>query len=427
MNCISTWRTRALLVCVTLCGACGTQVADSEEPADPLAYQLRIVAEPRPLNGVVDVTLRLDQQRPLLRELRLRHDVRISGLRGDGEFVQDATQTHWLPPADGGVLRWTVAVPHRRNGDGYDAWLGAEFGLFRAEDIIPRASSRTLKGAHSETSLRFRMPAGWSVVTQYRDTGTIRVDNPERRLDLPSGWIVMGRLGVRREQIAGMRVAVAGPVNHSIRRLDTLALLNWTLPELARILPELPPRLTIVSAGEPMWRGGLSAPQSLFLHAERPLISENATSTLLHEIMHMTLGLDSTDDHDWIIEGLAEYYSLQLLSRSGTISPSRYAEAGRELAEWAGDATRLCGGNSTGPTTALAVGVLARLDVEIRRETADEATLDDVLRDLVNRGELLDLRLLTESATAIIGHKPDALHSEKLPGCRSITTSTETQ
>ena len=59
MNCIATSKMRALLVCVALCGACGTQVADSEEPADPLAYRLTLVVEPRPLDGIVDVTLRL--------------------------------------------------------------------------------------------------------------------------------------------------------------------------------------------------------------------------------------------------------------------------------------------------------------------------------------------------------------------------------
>jgi len=73
----------------------------------------------------------------------------------------------------------------------------------------------------------------------------------------------MGKLGVRRERVAGVRVAIAGPEDQQIRRLDMLALLNWTLPELARIVPELPPRLTVVSAGEPMWRGGLSGPQSI--------------------------------------------------------------------------------------------------------------------------------------------------------------------
>ena len=152
---------RALLICVALCGACGTQVADSEEPADPLAYQLTLVVEPRPLDGVVNVTMRLAQPGPLLRELRFRTDARISGLRGDGELLAEPARTRWLPPADGGTLSWSVAVAHRRNGDGHDAWLGAEFGLFRAEDIIPRARTRTMKGAKSATTMQFDLPPGW--------------------------------------------------------------------------------------------------------------------------------------------------------------------------------------------------------------------------------------------------------------------------
>ena len=69
-----------------------------------------------------------------------------------------------------------------------------------------------------------------------------------------------------------------------------------------------------------MWRGALSAPQSLYVHAERPLLSGNATSTLLHEIVHIGLGLADERGADWIVEGLAEYYSLEVLRRSGTIS-----------------------------------------------------------------------------------------------------------
>ena len=235
-------------------------------------------------------------------------------------------------------------------------WSG---GLFRAEDVIPRGATRTLKNARSETWLTLRLPKGWSAVTQYFSAnGQTRIENPERRFDQPSGWMVMGDLGVRRETIAGIRVAVAGPTGNSVRRMDTLALLNWTLPELGRLLPDLPARLTIVRAGGPMWRGGLSAPQSLFLHADRPLISENATSTLLHEVMHMSLSLDAEIGYDWIVEGLAEYYSLQLLQRSGTISDSRYDHAKADIADWAKSASSLCQPTSTGATTAFAVGVL---------------------------------------------------------------------
>jgi predicted metalloprotease with PDZ domain len=223
-----------------------------------------------------------------------------------------------------------------------------------------------------------------------------------------------------------MRVAVAGPVDHAVRRLDTIALLNWTLPELARLLPELPSRLTIVSAGEPMWRGGLSAPQSLFLHAERPLISENATSTLLHEVMHMSLGLTSRDGYDWIVEGLAEYYSLQLLQRSGTISNARFAAAQADISDWAETAGNLCGPSSSGATTALAVTILDALNNEILEESAGESSLDDVARELWRLDEKTDLALLSAVAGKLIGHKPDALHIDMLPGCRTIASQNST-
>jgi hypothetical protein len=427
MNCIPSLNVCMLLACAVTCAACGTQVADPHTPTDPLTYRIHYIVEPQPAEGAVNVTLRLSQSRSLLRELTIRPDDRISKVKADGNLVSDDSGMHWNPPESGGVMSWRVAVANRRNGDGYDAWLGVDFGLFRAEDVIPRASSRTLKSATSETSLSFHLPPTWSVVTQYFDDGgQIQIEDPDRRFDQPSGWIVLGNLGVRRERIAGMRVAVAGPVDHAVRRLDTIALLNWTLPELARLLPELPPRLTVVSAGEPMWRGGLSAPQSLFLHAERPLISENATSTLLHEVIHMSLGLTSRDGYDWIVEGLAEYYSLQLLQRSGTISNARFAAAQADISDWAKSAGNLCGPSSSGATTALAVTILDTLNNEILEESAGESSLDDVARELWRLDEKTDIALLISVAGKLIGHKPDALHSDMLPGCRTIASLNST-
>jgi predicted metalloprotease with PDZ domain len=233
---------------------------------------------------------------------------------------------------------------------------------------------------------------------------------------------VVGDLGVRRERIAGMRVAVAGPVGHSVRRMDILALLNWTIPELARVLPEIPPRLTIFSAGDPMWRGGLSAPQSLFIHSDRPLISENATSTLLHEIVHLAFALKARDGYDWLVEGLAEYYSLELLYRSGTISSARHEQARSELADWAKSATDLCGRTSSGATTAMAVGIIAALDQEIRDKSAGDHDIDDVARGLWKLDSDVDLHDLTEVAEQIVGDKLDTLHINNLPGCRNIAT-----
>jgi hypothetical protein len=317
------------------CAACGAPSPGSAAPADPLTYRIEYDLRPDPGNGTVEVTLQLAQSRALLRELRFGANPRLSHVTGDGTVNTDAGQVTWLPPAAGGTLSWRVEVAHRRNGDGFDAWLGPDWGLFRAEDVIPRAATRTLKGARSETWLHFTLPDRWSAITEYfGDDGRFRVDKAGRRFDEPGGWMVLGQLGVRRETIAGSRVAVAGPVGQSIRRMDILALLQWTMPELSRIVPELPHRLTIVSAGDPMWRGGLSAPQSLYIHSDRPLLSENGTSTLLHELLHVSLGFAAEIGYDWILEGLAEYYSLEVLRRSGTISATRFERALADLAEW---------------------------------------------------------------------------------------------
>jgi hypothetical protein len=389
-------------------------------------YTMHYEVTVTPGSDVVDVTVTLQQPASLLREVRFRADFeRLSDFSGDGNVAVEDQHVRWQPPAAGGALRWRARVSHMRTNSGYDAWLGLDWGLFRAEDIIPRAATRTRKGAQSETRWSFRLPARWSVITQYynRD-GQFFPNDSKRRFDQPTGWVAIGRLGVRRESIAGVRVAVAGPVQHALRRLDMLALLHWTLPELARILPELPRRLTIVSAADPMWRGGLSAPQSLYIHSERPLISENGTSTLLHELLHVALDLRAKPGHDWIIEGLAEFYSLELLRRSGTISASRHRAALDELRDWARSSRRLCGNRSTGATTARAVGIFVRLDREIRDDSNGASGLDDVIRALVDDGAPIGLEELAASVSHFSTGKPDALRMNDLPGCRKNMTST---
>jgi hypothetical protein len=412
---------------LALCAVCSVLAsAESRGADDRLGYNIDYLISVHPTDNIINVELNLDQSKNLLREVSMRPDFeRISNFNGDGDIEIDGQQLRWKPPASGGSLRWRVRINHLRNESGYDAWLGPQWGLFRAEDVIPRASTRTLKGARSKTQLTFELPRSWNVVTQYYgQDGQFAIDNAERHFDEPSGWIVTGQIGVRRDTIAGTRVAVAGPVENSVRRLDTLAMLNWTLPELARLLGHLPTRLSVMSAGEPMWRGGLSAPQSLFIHADRPLISENATSTLLHEVMHVALGVVAAPGYDWIVEGLAEYYSLELLGRSGTISAKRHRLAREQQALWAKDASGICGQSSTGATTALAVTVLAELDQELRNMTNGEVTLDDVAREISAAREPVDLNLLVRIVNKLTFNKTDTLRIENLPGCRSIAPDT---
>jgi len=412
---------------MVLCCAClstwGAPAAESGP--DGRRYGLSYLVVPSPAEQTVTVQLTVSQRDDRLREMRFDADpARYSDFEADGELSVDADRVTWSPPANGGVLSWTVHVPNRRNHNGYDAWLDESWGLFRAEDIIPRAATRTLVGVSSDTSINFRLPANWSAVTEYaRHAGALRIRNLERRFSQPAGWIVIGELGVRREQIAGTRVVIAAPGDQGVRRLDMLALLNWTLPELSRILPTMPRQLTIVSAGSPMWQGALSAPQSIYIHADRPLISENGTSTLLHEIMHVAVRHGPGSEDDWITEGLAEFYSLQLLRRSGSLTEKRYQQAVEKQKTWAKSANSLCGPSSTGATTALAVTVLTALDEEIRSDSGAEQSLDDVLRHMLMSTEPMGLESLIKSSSDLLGRKPDALHIDKLPGCRRLGES----
>ena len=77
------------------------------------------------------------------------------------------------------------------------------------------------------------------------------------------------------------------------------------------------------------------------------------------------------------------------MRRSGTITPQRYEKAHEQLAEYGEQALTLQAERSHGPITAKAVGVLRALDNEIRENTNNNASLDNVVKALAaQRGEI---------------------------------------
>jgi len=416
MNCISG---SIFLICLIACTACGAPASETDAGKASLSYQLHYRISPNPGEGNVVVDMTVQQTRGQLREISFGFvDDETSGFEADGELTVLNNTVRWRPEPTGGSLRWQTKVARQRGNSGFDARLDNNWGIFRAEDIIPRARTRTLKGAASETSMTFELPPDWTAVSEYSTLSSpIEVVNADRRFDQPRGWIAIGELGIRRETIAGSRIAVAAPEDQSVRRMDMLALLNWILPELAAVIPDSIPRLTIVSAGDPMWRGGLSAPASIFIHASRPLISENATSTLVHEVFHVAMGITAESGFDWIVEGLAEYYSLELLQRGGAITARRYQRALEKQSLWADDAKDLCGTESTGATTALAVVTFRQLDKEIRGKSAGKFSLDDIVAEIKNVDSKVTLEILHAVVAEILLESSETLRPENLPGC----------
>ena len=184
------------------------------------------------------------------------------------------------------------------------------------------------------------------------------------------------------------------------------------------MFPAFPQRLLIVSAGDPLWRGGLSGPASLFLHSSRPLISENRTSTLLHELVHVAMRIHGDRESDWMVEGFAEFYSLETLRRSGGISEQRYEEAIQRLANWGARQPDLFSKHSSGAQTARAVIVLKAADDEIRKLTQGRASLDDVARELATRRGEVSLEMLQSIAQKVAGQPLQSLDRMRLTGVK---------
>ncbi len=377
----------------------------------PRTYDLDYRIAMKPESGLATVTIKLAGQklpsRLVLKVDPERHrNFRASGLQGTGQEVR------WEPQGRSAELQYDFVLNHRRSRDsGYDSYMQREWAVFRGDALVPRIRVTAPRNLQSRATLHFAMPAEWNVVSALGPTedSAISFDDPRRRFDRPTGWFLAGKMGRRIERIAGVTTTVAAPLGNDARRQDMLAFLNWNLPRLIEVFPKFPQRLLIVSAGDPMWRGGLSGPASLFIHAERPLVSENRTSTLLHELVHVGMGIRGAEDSDWIVEGLAEYYSLETLRRSKGISQLRYEEALDRLERWSRKAPSLRVAQSSGPVTAKAVITLKAVDEEIRALTANRRNLDDVAARLANTPHPVTLDDLRTIAKDVAGRELDAL------------------
>jgi hypothetical protein len=401
-------RVLASLVALTLCAAAvGLAQGDEEAPATPLpvfdvTYDVGLVASEKSAH----VAIQLGSGSEVVEWIRFRFDpMRYRSIEADGELVEVEDGLEWHPPAKGGELRYVFSIDHLRDDNAYDSRCAKGWAIMRGEDLVPRMRIRTVPPARSESRMRVRLPEGWSASLPYRRLvgGSYDLENTRTRFDRPQGWFAFGKLGVIRETIEGTRVAVAGPSGQGVRRMDILAMLMWTMPSVAKVFGELPKRFQIVVAGDPMWRGGLSGPRSIYLHVDRPLIGHDGTSPLLHELVHSIMHANAGKDGDWVVEGLAEYYSIAILRRSNTLAADRYEseiDAIRKHAAQGGD-LRMAQVDSA--TRAKAVVVLMEIDDAVRDATGGAHSLDDVTRLLKDERVAITTARFREVVTEVAG------------------------
>jgi len=390
---------RLLLCCLILAAAGSARAAD-----EFFDIEYRVGFEPA--RGEARITIDYSPGEGRIRELDFSMpEDRYREVEGDGEIVRSKGRLSWKPPARGGELRYRYTVDKQRRSGGFDARMTEDWALLRGDHLVPPLRARLSKNARSRSVLRFELPNGWSgIETPFRRRGesaVFDVVEAGRRLQRPVGWMIAGDIGIRREYLGGMEVAVAAPKGDAMRRNEYLAYINLVAPEMEEAFGVLPEKVLIVGAGDPMWRGGLSGPRSLYLHSDRPLISENGTSTLVHELVHVISRTRGAKGDDWIAEGLAEYYSIEMMRRVGLITEMRAGKAFDWMRSHGRRVATLKSHRSAGPRTARAVTLIRELDREIRERTDDEKDIDDVARRLVQLRQVgvQDLRDVVQALT----------------------------
>ncbi|KAF0863453.1 hypothetical protein [Pseudomonas sp. LD120] len=345
----------------------------------------------------------------------LGKDGDYSAFRADGQWQATANANGqrgvWRPANGKASLSYRVRLSHSIKTGRYDSRSNANWALLRGETLVPSARLDQQDGIELVSRLAFQLPAGWrSVETAWPRIGKqrFRIDNPARLFDRPVGWILAGKLGSRRTRLGGTEVSVVSPLGQGMRRQDVLTLLTFVWPQVQTLFPHQPGKLLIVGAADPMWRGSLAARDSVFLHSRLPLVSERGSSPLLRELVQTLARINDRQRSDWISEGVAEYYAIELLRRAGGISDERYQVLVKRLARDSRSVSSLLGEQVDNATVAKAVLLLQELDREIRLKTRNKRSLDDVLQALmrlerVNTAEFIQIseRVLGDSSKVL--------------------------
>ena len=342
-----------------------------------------------------------------------------SDFKTDGQWqLVPGKQTRgiWRPSADKSSLTYRVRISHGRKGGSFETRMTPTWALMRGDDLVPAARLDQQDGIELVSRLEFELPTGWnSVETAWPRIGRnkFRIDNISRLFDRPTGWMLAGHLGTRRTRLGETEVTVASPQGQGMRRMDVLTLLTFIWPQVQAVYPRHPTKLLIVGASDPMWRGSLAARESIYLNSRLPLVSESGSSALVRELAQLFARINDKQRSDWISEGFAEYYAIELVRRAGGMSDERYASLHKKLAREGEKVKTLRGEQVDSAQIGRAVLLLGELDQEIRIKTRNKRSLDDVLRGAM-RLESVDTREFVQLAESVIGEPSKVLDTELL-------------
>src|SRR5690606_36292287 len=185
------------------------------------------------------------------------YDIENIQATGDLEHAEDSFT--WRPNSDTAELSYSVAFIRQRDSGSYDAYMTDDWALLRGERLIPPIAVKRPKGATTRVHMAITLPEDWrSVHTGWPEAGKRRfhINNPKYIFPRPAGWIVAGKLASRREQLGNTEFLIASPLGETFRPLEYLAFLAMVWPEVEKAFGDIPEKILITGAGDPMWRGG---------------------------------------------------------------------------------------------------------------------------------------------------------------------------
>lgn len=380
-----------------------------------LDYHVRLL----PQSGQAEVRLTLaDGAQVRSLDFDLGSEGLYSDFQADGPWQQpaDSHRGVWQPAPGKASLSYKVRLDHVLKNGSHDSRVGAHWALFRGDDLVPPARLDQQDGTDLVARLNVELPPGWSSIeTAWPRVGKqrFRIDNVSRLFDRPTGWMVAGNIGSRRARLGDTDVSVAGPFGQGLRRMDALTLLTFVWPQYQAVFPRTPPKLLLVGARERLWRGARAGNNSIYLNSATPLVSENGSSPLLRELVRVFARINDRDRSDWIPEGLAEYYAIELLRRAGGISDDRYQTLQTRLNKEGKGVTSLRGDKINAAAVSRAVLLLQALDREIRIHSSNVRSLDDVTRALM-RLDGVTTKEFVQLAESVLGRESEVLESALL-------------
>ncbi|GAB6407332.1 hypothetical protein [Pseudomonas sp. MHK4] len=399
------WR-RALVV-----GLCALSAPVWAAKKVDLDYHVRLL----PQSDQAEVRLTLAQGAAVRSlDFDLGDGSHYSDFKADGQWqLTEGKQARgvWRPAAEKASLTYRVKISHGRKSGSFDTRMTPTWALMRGDDLVPPARLDQQDGTELVSRLEFELPNGWqSIETAWPRIGKnkFRIDNVSRLFDRPTGWMLAGHLGSRRTRLGETEVTVASPRGQGMRRMDVLTLLTFVWPQVQAVFPRHPTKLLIVGANDPMWRGSLSAHESIYLNSRLPLVSESGTSPLVRELAQVFGRINDQQRSDWISEGFAEYYAIELVRRAGGMSDERYEGLHRKLVKDSQKVTSLRGEQVNAAQVAKAVLLLQELDREIRLKTRNKRSLDDVLRGAMHLGSI-DTKEFVQLSESVIGEASKVL------------------